>query len=176
MFQALGIQDGVLLIQFFVDDNTFYAYDPGFRLQGEAPHLYLKHFNGFDHREMLLRFAMTGQMWEGDFQHVNDATFKGQYATTLWVLLKPGKIAANSGLEAIRSHPNVIEVLLRFQPGDVVTPDMIGTERQVFARIYTTAQTPDESNNVLRFIHETLSVEDEFGTDMVLDRYKKRNA
>ncbi len=176
MFQALGIQDGVLLIQFFVDDNTFYAYDPGFRLQGEAPHLYLKHFNGFDHREMLLRFAMTGQMWEGDFQHVNDATFKGQYATTLWVLLKPGKIAANSGVEAIRSHPNVIEVLLRFQPGDVVTPDMIGTERQVFARIYTTAQTPDESNNVLRFIHETLSVEDEFGTDMVLDRYKKRNA
>jgi len=173
MFQALGIQHGVLLIQFFVDDQAFYAYDPGFRLQGEAPHLYLKHFNHFDHREMLLQFAMTGQMWKGDFQAINDASFKGQYATTLWVLLKPGRIGAIAGLQAIRVHPNVIEVLQRFETGDVVTPDMAGTERQVFARIYTTAQTPDESMNVLRFIHATLSVRDEDGTDMVLDRYQK---
>lgn len=173
MFQALGIRNGVLLIQFFVDDKAFYAYDPGFRLQGEAPHLYLKHFNHFDHREMLLRFAMTGRMWTGDFHQINDAAFKGQHATTLWVLLKAGRIATIRGLDAIRTHPNVIEVLQRFQPGDVVTADMIGTERQVFVRIYTTAQTPNESNQVLSFIHKTLSVLDESGTDMVLDRYQK---
>lgn len=175
MFDALGIQNGVLLIQFFVDGEAFYAYDPGFRLQGEAPHLYLKHFNHFDHREMLLRFAMTGRMWSGDFQHVNDAGFKGQYATTLWVLLREGRVGTTRGLDAVRAHPNVIEVLQRFQPGDRVTPDMVGTERQVFARIYTTAQTPDESQNVLRFIHEILAVEDENGADMVLDRYQKES-
>lgn len=176
MFHALGIQHGVLLIQFFVDDQAFYAYDPGFRLQGEAPHLYLKHFNHFDQREMLLRFAMTGHMWTGDFHAINDVNFKGQYATTLWVLLKPGRIGAIAGLEAIRSHPHVIEVLQRFQTGDVVTPDMAGTERQVFARIYTTAKTPEESSSVLRSIHATLSVTDEHGADMVLDHYQKGQA
>ena len=173
MFQALNIRNGVLLIQFFVDDTTFYAYDPGFRLQGEAPHLYLKHFNRFDHREMLLRFAMTGSMWPSDFHQVNDPDFKGQYATTLWVLLKAGRLGTVAGMDAVRTHPQVIEVLQRFQPGDVVGADMVGTERQVFARIYTTAQTPQASAEVLRFIHDTVVVQDETGADMVLDRYQK---
>ena len=176
MFEALGIQNGVLLIQFFVDNNAFYAYDPGFRLQGEAPHLYLKHINHFDHREMLLRFAMTGHMWPGDFSVVNDPRFKGQWATTVWVLLRAGRLRSVRGLEAIRSHPNVIEVLQRFDIGDQVTADMLGTERQVFTRIYTTAQTPVEAQEVLRFIHDTLVVTDESGADMVLDRYKKGSA
>lgn len=174
MFRALGVKNGVLLIQFFVDESAFYAYDPGFRLQGEAPHLYLKHFNHFDHREMLLHFAITGQMWAGDFQQVNDATFNGQFATTVWVLLKSGRIGLIEGLEKIRSHTNVIEIMKRFQSGDTVTSEMIGTERQVFARIYTTAQTPEESQEVLRFIHENLVVRDESGTDMVLDRYTQK--
>jgi hypothetical protein len=159
-----------------VDDNAFYAYDPGFRLQGEAPHLYLKHINHFDHREMLLRFAMTGHMWPGDFSVVNDPRFKGQWATTVWVLLRAGRLRSVRGLEAIRSHPNVIEVLQRFDIGDQVTADMLGTERQVFTRIYTTAQTPVEAQEVLRFIHDTLVVTDESGADMVLDRYKKGSA
>lgn len=173
MFETLGIRNGVLCIQFFVDDTKFYAYDPGFRLQGEAPHLYLKHLNHFDHREMLLHFAMNGRMWTGDFGQVNDAGFKGQYATTVWVLLKAGRIGAVRGLDAIRSHPNVIEVLQRFQAADVVTPEMVGTERQVFSRIYTIAASPEESRDVLRFIHESLSVVDEWGSDMVLDRYQR---
>jgi hypothetical protein len=73
----------------------------------------------------------------------------------------------------VRAHPQVIEVLQRFQPGDVVGADMVGTERQVFARIYTTAQTPQASAEVLRFIHDTVVVQDETGADMVLDRYQK---
>lgn len=176
MFDALGIQNGVLVIQFFVDDLAFYAYDPGFRLQGEAPHLYLKHFNHFDHREMLLKFAMTGRMWTGDFGVVNDPGFKGHRATTVWVLMKEGRIGTVEGLEAIRSHPNVIEVLQRFQVGDMVTADMLGTERQVFARIYTTSQTPSEALSVVRFIHDNLVVTDTSGADMVLDRYQKKSA
>lgn len=176
MFGELGISNGVLLIQFFVDADGFYAYDPGFRLQGEAPHLYLKHFNGFDQREMLLRFALTGQMYDGDFRHANDYRFKNQYATTLWVLLKAGKVGAIGGLDKIRQHPGVIQVLQRFQTGDAVTEDMLGTERQVFARIYTVADTPTASSQLLRFVHDTLSVCDEGGEDMVLDRYEKEAA
>jgi glycosyltransferase involved in cell wall biosynthesis/biotin carboxylase len=173
MFRELGISNGVLLIQFFVDSNDFYAYDPGFRLQGEAPHLYLKHFNQFDQREMLLQFALTGEMFSSDFQGVNDFRFKNQYATTVWVLLKVGKVGAISGLEAICSHPNVIEVLQRFQIGDSVTSDMVGTERQVFARIYTVAKTSEESAKLLKFINSTLLIKDEQGKNLVLDWYEK---
>jgi glycosyltransferase involved in cell wall biosynthesis/biotin carboxylase len=173
MFQDLGVSYGVLLIQFFVDSTDFYAYDPGFRLQGEAPHLYLKHYNQFDQREMLLQFALTGQMFSSDFNSINDFRFKNQYATTVWILLKVGKVSAISGLDAIRSHLNVIQVLQRFQIGDSVTSDMIGTERQVFARIYTVAKTSRESVELLKFINSTLSIKDEQGEDLVLDWYEK---
>ncbi len=173
MFESLGIKNGVLLIQFFVDSDNFYAYDPGFRLQGEAPHIYLKHFNQFDHREMLLNFAMTGSMWSGDFSKVNDHSFKGKFATTIWVLLRVGRIAQIQGIEAIRAHPCVIDVLQRFYVGEELTTDMMGTERQVFARIYTTAQSADEAKEILNFIHSSLLIVDELGVDMVLDRYKK---
>lgn len=173
MFRQLGISNGVLIIQFFVDEVDFYAYDPGFRLQGEAPHLYLKHFNGFDQREMLLKFALTGRMLNSGFEALNDFRFKHQYATTIWVLLKTGKIGKIIGLTEIQSHPNVIQVLPRFQAGDLVTQEMIGTERQVFARIYTVAQTFEQSADLLHFINEKLSVNDEFGENMVLDHYEK---
>jgi biotin carboxylase len=173
MFQELGVSSGVMCIQFFVNSSDFFAYDPGFRLQGEAPHLYLKHFNQFDHREMLLQFALTGRMYVQDFQSVNDFKFKNQYATTIWILMKVGKINEISGMDAIRSHPNVIQILQRFQIGDSVTSEMIGTERQVFARIYTVAPTPAKSAELIEYINSALSVKDEMNENMVLDWYQK---
>ena len=171
MFQGLGIRNGVLMIQFFVDDEAFYAYDPGFRLQGEAPHIYLKHFNGFDQREMLLRFALSGTMYLGNFNTVNDYKFKGEFATTLWILLRAGKLSQIVGLDAVKNHPNVIQVLQRFQAGDSVTEAMLGTERQVFARIYTVATSKQESAAVVQFIADRLSILDEAGDSMILDSY-----
>jgi hypothetical protein len=112
-------------------------------------------------------------MFSSDFQRVNDFRFKNQCATTVWVLLKVGKVGAILGLEAICSHPNVIEVLQRFQIGDSVTSDMVGTERQVFARIYTVAKTSEESAKLIKFINSTLLIKDQQGKNLVLDWYEK---
>jgi len=176
MFDGLEIRNGVLLIQFFVDEAEFYAYDPGFRLQGEAPHIYLKHFNNFDQREMLLQFAISGKMSQGDLSQVNDYGFKGSIATTLWILLKAGRLGSVNGLDGIENHPNVIQVLQRFKPGDCVTEAMLGTERQVFARIYTVAKSKQESASVTRFIEQHLSVRDDAGENMILDSYRREEA
>ena len=68
MFKGLGVRNGVLNIQFFVDDERFYAYDPGFRLQGEGPHFFIQDINGFDNREMLINYALTGSMGVVDME------------------------------------------------------------------------------------------------------------
>ena len=171
MFADLQIRNAVLLIQFFVDADGFYAYDPGFRLQGEAPHLYLKHLHGFDQREMLLDLAMTGTMYRGAFGEVNDPRFKGQHATTVWALLRAGRIGRVSGLQRIAEHPDTLTVLQRLREGDVVTPQMTGTERQVLARIYTLSPNRRASVEQVRFIRDNLSVVDEHGDDMLLAMY-----
>lgn len=169
MFKKLGVHNGVLLIQFFVDQENFYAYDPGFRIQGEAPHIYLKHFNNFDHREMLINFAMTGSMYSGNFSEKNNCLFSGEHAATLWVLLKAGTIGKISGIAEIKSHPNVINFIQRFNSNDIIENNMLRTERQVFCRIYTTAKEKSEVQKTINFIKDNLIIEDNKKQDMILD-------
>ena len=167
-FEWLDVQNGVLNLQFFVEDNIFYAYDPGFRLQGEAPHLPIAHINKFDHRKMLVNFALTGVFGDDDFAIKNDFRFKGKTACTIWVLLKEGTIDSIEGLEQIQTDENVIFVLDRFKTGDVVDAEMLGTEKQVFARIYLVADTITDINKKIVEFRNLLKITDSKGQDMIL--------
>ncbi|MDC6374083.1 carbamoyl-phosphate-synthetase [Robiginitalea sp. SP8] len=167
-FQSLGIQSGVLNLQFFVEGDEFYAYDPGFRLQGEAPHIHLAHINGFDHREMLIEFAFTGEFGSDDFPDKNDPGFQGKSACTYWVLLKAGEIASIQGLDTIKKDESVVFVMQRFQQGDVVQPEWLGTERQVFARIYIEADSIGEINAKITDFNDRLKIEDTRGENMII--------
>jgi biotin carboxylase len=169
LFKDIEVQSGVLNIQFFVENNEFYAYDPGFRLQGEAPHIPIAHINEFDHREMLINFALSGVFGEADFSIKNDYLFKGKKACTIWVLLKAGKIDLVEGLDQIKSDENVIFVLDRFKNGDVVHSEMLGTEKQVFARIYLVAENITEINKKITEFRDLLKIADAKGQDMILE-------
>ncbi|MEM1001222.1 MAG: carbamoyl-phosphate-synthetase [Bacteroidota bacterium] len=175
MFKGLGIQTGVLNVQFFVENNIFYSYDPGFRLQGEAPHIHLAHINGFDHRKMLINYALTDVFGDADFSEKNDYMLQGGAACSVWVLLKGGKIEAIEGLDAIKSHKNVNFVVERFKVGDTVKDEWIGTERQVLFRIYTAADSIFGINKTIEDIRNTLKVTDSNGEDMVIEWLKPWN-
>lgn len=168
LFEALDVKNGVLNLQFFVEGDEFYVYDPGFRLQGEAPHIPIAHINGFDHREMLVNFALTGVFGDQDFSIKNNFRFKGKMACTVWVLLKDGEIGTIKGLEQINADKNVIFVLDRFKTGDSVEPYMLGTEKQVFARIYVVADTITDINSKIIEFRNLLKITDTHGDDMIL--------
>jgi hypothetical protein len=169
MFRGLGIRNGVLNIQFFVEGGNFYAYDPGFRLQGAAPDIYANAINGFDHRKMLINFALTGSMGVEDLPERNDYKFRGKRACTLWILLKSGIIKNIYGLKELRDDPSVIYILKRFNEGDEVLENMIGTERQVMARIYIVSDSKQQLVQKINQIKSQLSVLDSNGEEMVLD-------
>lgn len=175
LFKDLGVQTGVLNVQFFVEDNVFYSYDPGFRLQGEAPHIHLAHINGFDHRKMLINFALTGIFGKSDFTDKNDYMMKGQAACSVWVLLKAGKIESIEGLDAMKAHKNVHFVVERFHQGDTVKEEFLGTERQVLFRIYTAGDSIFEINQTIEDIQNILKITDPDGNDMVIEWLKPWN-
>ena len=52
------------MLSAFVNENKFYYYDVGFRLQGEAPNILLDKIFGYDQKEMLIKFALTALMGE----------------------------------------------------------------------------------------------------------------
>lgn len=169
MFEGLAVRDGVLLLQFFVEGDSFFAYDPGFRLQGEAPHVYLQEINGFDHRKMLIHFSLTGSMGTEDLDEMNDVSFHGKVAVTFWVLLKPGHIQEISGLDEIRNDPCVITIFQRLVAGNHVDPEMLGTERQVLARIYVVTNSIEELVQKSEEYRSKLKVVDEQGNNMLLE-------
>ncbi len=175
LFKALKIKDGVLNIQFFVENNVIYAYDPGFRLQGEAPNIHLAHINGFDHREMLVNYALTGVLGDDDFPEKNDYLFKGQIACTIWILLTEGIIDSITGLNEIKADESVVFALERFTIGDTVHKEWLGTEKQVYTRIYLSAPSISEVNSKIEKFKALLEVKDVHGENMILEWLKPFN-
>nr|WP_321413158.1 carbamoyl-phosphate-synthetase [uncultured Allomuricauda sp.] len=169
MFKGLDIKTGVLNVQFFVENNVFYSYDPGFRLQGEAPHIHLEHINGFDHRKMLINYALTGVFGDKDFADQNDYMLRGKVACSVWVLLNSGKIQSIKGLDDIKSHKNVNFIVERFKAGDTVKKEWLGTERQVLYRIYTSGDSINEVNQAILDIKNTLKISGPENNDMVIE-------
>lgn len=176
MFKDTGIKNGVLMLSGFFENGEFYVYDTGFRLQGEAPHLFMKKIHGFDQREMLIRFALTGSEGDIDLKKEDDAYFRGNWAATLWFLLKEGKIGKIKGLENIEQDERVIANLQRLHEGDEVLHSWIGTEKQVLARLYIVSKTKQELGDALTEYMEKVSVFDTDGNEMLLHGFNVKKA
>ena len=168
LFKEIGIKNGVLMLSGFYENGEFYVYDTGFRLQGEAPHLLMKAIHGFDQREMLIRFALTGSEGNVNLKTDDDAGLRGKWAATLWFLLKKGKIAKIEGLNEINTDKRVVANVQRLNEGDEVLPDWIGTEKQVLNRLYLVCNTKEELAKCLKEYQNKVKVYDINGNNMLL--------
>ena len=168
LFKEIGIKNGVLMLSGFYENGEFYVYDTGFRLQGEAPHLLMKAIHGFDQREMLIRFALTGSEGDIDLEREDDARLRGKWAATLWFLLKQGRIAKISGLENIAQDKRIVANIQRLKQGDEVKAEWIGNEKQVLTRLYLVCGSKLELAEALKYYMQTVKVLDDNGNDMLL--------
>lgn len=168
MFKEIGIENGILMLSGFYEDGEFYVYDTGFRLQGEAPHLLMKAIHGFDQREMLIRFALTGSEGNIDLKKDDDTKLRGKWASTLWFLLRKGHISKIEGLDKISEDKRVVANIQRLNEGDDVLPEWIGNEKQVLTRMYLVCDSKRELAECLKEYQEKVKVYDENGNNMVL--------
>lgn len=176
LFKEIGIENGVLMLSGFYENGEFYVYDTGFRLQGEAPHLLMKAIHGFDQREMLIRFALTGSEGDVDLTADDDTRLRGKWAATLWFLLKEGKIAKIEGLDKIDQDKRVVANIQRLYEGDTVFPEWIGNEKQVLTRMYLVCSSKMELADTLKYYMNTVKVLDEEGNDLLLKGFDVNKA
>ena len=176
LFKAIGIENGVLMLSAFYENGEFYVYDTGFRLQGEAPHLLMKAVHGFDQREMLIRFALTGSEGDFDLAAVDDPMFRGKAAATLWILAKSGTIDRIDGLEEAVHDPRVVANVQRLYAGDVVKPEWVGTEKQVVTRLYLVCDGRRSLAETLAYYQSSIRVIGTDGANMTLRGFDVRRA
>lgn len=176
LFKEIGIKNGVLMLSGFYENGEFYVYDTGFRLQGEAPHLLMKAIHGFDQREMLIRFALTGSEGDVDLEKDDDTRLRGKWAATLWFVLKQGKIAKIVGLDEIDKDSRVVANIQRLHEGDEVLSKWIGNEKQVLTRMYFVCSSKMEMVDTLKYYMNTVKVLDEKGNNLLLNGFDVNKA
>ena len=176
MFKDIGIKNGVLMLSGFYENGEFYVYDTGFRLQGEAPHLIMKAIHGFDQREMLIRFALTGSEGDLDLAKADDPYLRGKFAATVWFLLKEGTIAKIEGLSDIDKDPRVVANVQRLFEGQSVSEEWIGNEKQVLTRLYLVCDTKEGLKAAIKEYQKKVRVIDTKGNDMLLHGFDVEKA
>jgi len=176
MFKEIGITNGILMLSGFYENGEFYVYDTGFRLQGEAPHLLLERIYGYDQREMLVRFALTGSEGEKVDLYKEDPFMNGKWAATVWFLLRKGKITKVEGFENISEDKRVVDNVVRLHVGDEVPQEWIGNEKQVLTRLYLICDTKEELCRAIEEYQQKVKVTDINGNDMLLKGFDAKKA
>jgi biotin carboxylase len=169
MLKSIGLKNAILTISAFVEDNNFYYYDPGFRLQGEAPNLHMENINGFDQKQFLIDIALGNEL---NKDNITKADFQNNHAATIWLLLKKGTIGKVEGFDVIEKDSSIFHISRRLFEGEVITEDMVGTESQVMARIYLCCKTKQELKNKLSEIYSTIKVFDKDNNNQLINRFE----
>lgn len=170
MLKGIGLQNAILTISAFVENDNFYYYDPGFRLQGEAPNLHMENINKFDQKKFLLDIALGNTVT--DVSNITQASFESNHAATVWLLLKEGTISLVQGFDKLEKDPAIFHISRRLFEGDIITSDMVGTESQVMARLYLKCKTKEELQSKLSQIYATVTVLDTENNNQLINGFK----
>lgn len=165
MYRSMGIKNGVLSVQGFVDGKNFYVMEMGYRLTGGQHYIFSKYENGVSSLEQLIYFALTGKMADFSIAEKDNPRFKN-LCLNLCILGKEAKVARIVGQEYVENLPEVIHANFMKQVGDKIGMD--GTTTQKIANLHLVLKDRDDMNRVVADIQEHLHVYDSEGNDLVL--------
>ena len=155
MFKGLSLKNGTMFIQSFIENGEVRFYEPGYRLNGAQEHIIVSAITGIDVQEMMIRFALTGQMSDSDIEENSDPKFR-KWGCKLSPLVKEGEIHTLSGFQEIEEIPEVISINPSYEQGDIVKG--IGTLKQIIARFYIVTDNLEKMSEVIDLIHDKLVV------------------
>lgn len=168
MIRQMGLQNAPVFIQAFFDGEKAYLYDPGLRMPGDDFDDTFSHITGIDIAEILVRFAFTGQMPKELGESIENKRMD-RYGAMVYPCLKPGRVAAIQGLEALEAYAPLLAFSTAYHEGDEVLPHH--NVKQRFGEFVFTADNKDDLNEKITHIFNTLHVYDASGEDMLIEKF-----
>lgn len=169
MFRSIGLQNGVLFMQAFVDDKGFYFYEMGYRLSGGRHYIFTENQNDDSSLIQLINYALTGKMDSRRIAEIANPNFK-DICCQLSVLCRSAKISHIIGKDLVQSIPEVIDALFSYKEGDVIGKE--GTSSQIFAKLHIVAHSIDNLTRVLSRIKNSIHVLDDHNKDTIIDFFE----
>ena len=167
MFREIGLKNGVIMLQGFVNkEGKFCFFESGFRMGGEQMYILTDYQWGINSLEMMVNYALTGSMADFDIREKDDARFRHP-CCNYYVSLKSGVIKEMNGIEEVEKMPEVLNVTVMSQPGDVI-PETNALERCCL-RIHVVGETKEKLAKALEKISATLKIVSTEGEEMQIE-------
>lgn len=167
MFRGLGLKNGVLFMQAFVENENFYFYEMGYRLSGGRHYLFTENQNGTNACKELVHFAVTGSMADYSIAQRSNPLFHNLCCQLSILCKAETTIYTIIGLEELRALPQVIDLTTYYREGQTI--GKVGTTAQIFARIHIVAESMEGLENVIRSVKNTLIVKNRKGENLIID-------
>ena len=90
------------------------------------------------------------------------------FCLLLSVSVRPGKIGRLRGMDKIKTHPGVFSAFFYHHEGDEIPAS--GDIRQRVAEFCCLLPDRDSVSHFISMVYETLSIEDEYGNDMIVSK------
>ena len=164
----IGIKNGPIFMQGFVDGDTVRFYDPGLRFPGTDYEKLLLEATGINLMKELISFALGGDISDYEGKLAEGYLLDGKLSVQLLVSARAGTIATFDGIDEISAHPDVVTVSQRYFPGETIPPS--GDVKQ---RICEIVILSDRScaKETAEWVYSKLKVLDSDGNDMLVSRF-----
>ena len=167
MFKKLGIHNGPIFMQGFVDNGVFRFFDPGLRFPGVDYELVFKKVFNVDLMKAMIQIALTGKT---DVVIPDKAAFiKGYRASVLYLTIRACTIAYLGGEEEVVNCKQVISYLPRCKVGEEITWAYNVNQRLGEADLL--CKDTAELIKSINFVNSTLIATDTNGDDAIFARF-----
>lgn len=169
MYKVMGVTNGVLSVQGFVDGENFYVMEMGYRLTGGQHYIFSKYENGISSLEQMIYYAITGRMADFSIAEKDNPRFK-DLCLNLCILGRSARILRMEGRDFVEQIPELINASFLKDVGDEIGMD--GTTSQKIANLHLVFKDKADMERVLSEIQAKFHVYDEDGNDLVLELMK----
>ena len=167
-FKSIGLQNGMVFIQSFVEDEKYWFYDIGFRLTGSQEYNILEHTCGYNPLKMMVDYSLFGKMGRMDVEPFVDPYLNGKSACNITYLAYPSTIGEFQGIEEIEKLPDVIKVVKNHQEGEIIPKSTVGTLNQVILRVFIVSSTIEKMKSVINEVTSLFDVLSDKGESILM--------
>lgn len=165
MLKEEGLNNGPVMLQAFYDNGVFRFYDPGLRFPGVEFDITYQKLFGVSVMEMLVEFALTGNMTKHPSLTNDNITLKGRTAAVLFPTISAGKIASIKGLDVIKNLPTVTCISQRYNVGEEVKWTYNVSQR--LAEVNLLCESKEALAEHIKEIYSFIEIYDDKGQNML---------
>lgn len=173
MFTGLGIKNGMVMLQGFVDNEKFYFYESGLRMGGEQFYVFSSILNGINALDLMIEFSITGKMTSARAVELDNPIF-GKSCVNYYITLNSGTITKISGVEVVEKMPQVLQLTQFKKIGDLIS--QTNSLDRVIYRLHVMDDTPDKLARTLEKISNLIKITDENGKEMQIEHLSYERA